>query len=153
MDFTEQIRLLQAAQGNPARLALAAIDLAYTALAAAERESLKEALEAAAITHWCDEDILASLLEISKEDSAVRLARLRRLSVVEPFPARGNAVNVHEAARLALRQAMADDANSRFQALSARAVKYLAHPAFRGVGVSSSSISAPSNALPRFRTL
>ena len=29
----------------------------------------------------------------------------------------------------------------------------LAHPAFRGVGVTSSSISAPSNALPRFRTL
>ena len=29
----------------------------------------------------------------------------------------------------------------------------LAHPAFLGVGVSSSSISAPSNALPRFRTL
>src|SRR5271165_1807527 len=29
----------------------------------------------------------------------------------------------------------------------------MAHPAFRGVGVSSSSISAPSNALPRFRTL
>jgi len=28
-----------------------------------------------------------------------------------------------------------------------------AHPAFRGVGVTSSSISAPSNALPRFRTL
>ena len=30
---------------------------------------------------------------------------------------------------------------------------FLAHPAFRGVGVTSSSISAPSNALPRFRTL
>jgi hypothetical protein len=28
-----------------------------------------------------------------------------------------------------------------------------AHPAFRGVGVTSSSISAPSNSLPRFRTL
>jgi len=31
--------------------------------------------------------------------------------------------------------------------------KLKAHPAFRGVGVTSSSISAPSNALPRFRTL
>ena len=31
--------------------------------------------------------------------------------------------------------------------------KKLAHPAFRGVGMTSSSISAPSNALPRFRTL
>ena len=32
-------------------------------------------------------------------------------------------------------------------------IKIMAHPAFRGVGVTSSSISAPSNALPRFRTL
>ena len=30
---------------------------------------------------------------------------------------------------------------------------FKAHPAFRGVGVTSSSISAPSSALPRFRTL
>jgi hypothetical protein len=35
----------------------------------------------------------------------------------------------------------------------ARGVILMAHPAFRGVGVTSSSISAPSNALPRFRTL
>ena len=34
-----------------------------------------------------------------------------------------------------------------------RSVIGKAHPAFRGVGVTSSSISAPSNALPRFRTL
>ena len=115
----------QAAQGDPAKLALATVDLAYPALADAERTALKESLEAAAIPHWCDEAILAALLGISAEESAVRLARLRRLSVVEPFPARGsNAVNVHEAARLALRKAMADDPDGRFRTLSARAVMY-----------------------------
>ena len=88
MDFTEQLRVLQAAQGDPAKLALATVDLAYPALADAERAALKQSLEAAAIPHWCDEAILAALLEISAEESAVRLARLRRLSVVEPFPAR-----------------------------------------------------------------
>ena len=115
MDFTEQLRVLQAAQGDPAKLALATVDLAYPALADAERTALKESLEAAAIPHWCDEAILAALLGITAEESAVRLARLRRLSVVEPFPARGsNAVNVHEAARLALRKAMADDPAAGF---------------------------------------
>jgi tetratricopeptide (TPR) repeat protein len=125
MDLADQLRVLQAAQGDPAKLALATVDLAYPAMADVERAALKEALEAAAVTHWCDEAILAALLEISAEESAARLARLRQLSVVEPFPARGsNAVNVHEAARLALRQAMAGDPDSRFRALSSRAVRY-----------------------------
>ena len=125
MDFAEQLRVLEAAQGDPAKLALATVDLAYPALSDAERTALKESLEGAAIPHWCDEAILAALLEISAEESAARLARLRHLSVVESFPARGsNAVNVHEAARLALRQAMADDPDGRFRTLSARAVMF-----------------------------
>ena len=125
MDFAEQLRVLEAAQGDPAKLSLATVDLAYPALSDAERAALKESLEAAAIPHWCDEAILAALLGITAEESAARLARLRRLSVVEPFPARGsNAVNVHEAARLALRKAIADDPNGRFRTLSARAVVF-----------------------------
>ena len=89
MDFSEQLRVLEAAQGEPAKLALATVDLAYPELPEAERDALKESLEAAAITHWCDEAILSDLLEISPEESKVRLDRLRRLAVVEPFPARG----------------------------------------------------------------
>ena len=77
MDFTEQLRVLQAAQGDPARLSLAAVDLAYPALSDAERAALKESLEAAAIPHWCDEAILAALLGITAQESAARLARLR----------------------------------------------------------------------------
>ena len=125
MDFTEQQRVLQAAKGDPAKLSLATVDLAYPALADAERAALKESLEAAATTHWCDEGILVALLGITEQESAARLARLRRLSVVEPFPARGNnAVNVHAAARLALRKAMGDDPDGRFRTLSARAVVF-----------------------------
>ena len=37
MDFAEQLRVLQAAQGDPAKLALATVDLAYPALADTER--------------------------------------------------------------------------------------------------------------------
>src|SRR5262249_21665937 len=53
------------------------------------------------------------------EESTGLLARLRGLTVVEPFPARGaTSVNVHESARLALRKAMAAD---RIRALSSKA--------------------------------
>jgi tetratricopeptide (TPR) repeat protein len=127
MDFDDQIRVLQAAQGDPARLALATVDLAYPALPDAERGAIKEALEAAAVPHWCDELILATLLQIPPADAAARFAHLRGLRVVEPFPARGlNAVNVHEASRLALRKAVAADPRERFGELGRRSVAYFA---------------------------
>ena len=85
MDFASQLRVLQATQGDPAKLALATVDLKYPELSEADRADLKKALEAAAIPHWCDGGILAALLKISPEDSAARLNRLRGLTVVEPF--------------------------------------------------------------------
>ncbi len=125
MDLTEQLRSLEAAQGDPAKLSLAAVDLAFPALAEDERAVIKESLEAAAIPHWCDAAILAAMLGITSEESTVRLAQLRRLNVVEAFPARGSeAVNVHEASRLALRKLIDAEANDRFRSLSARAVEF-----------------------------
>lgn len=125
MDLAAQLHILAAAQGDPARLALASVDLAYPDLPEPERSALKKALAAAAIPHWCDEEILAALLGVSPAESAVRLARLRDLKVVEPFPARGEgAVNVHEASRLAIRKRMAMEEESRFRALSGRAVAF-----------------------------
>jgi pyruvate-ferredoxin/flavodoxin oxidoreductase len=127
MDLAEQIRVLQAAQRDPAKLALATVDLAYPGLSERERAALRESLEAAAIPHWCDENILVALLGIPCEDSSKRLPRLSRLSVVEPFPARGpNSINVHEASRLALRKRMAAEDQARFHALSARMVEHFA---------------------------
>jgi hypothetical protein len=125
MDLEQQIRVLQAAQGDPARLALATVDLAYPSLPEAERTTLKEALQATAIPHWCDEAILSVLQEISQEESAARLARLRRLSVVETFFARGSsAVNVHETTRLALRAWLDKEQPERFLLLSERAYSH-----------------------------
>ena len=122
MDLAGQLRTLQAAQGNPAMLALATVDLKYAELPAAARATLKASLEAAAIPHWCDETILSALLAISPQESAARLAQLRGLTVVEPFRARGStAINVHEAARLALRKALASQQASLFRTLSSRA--------------------------------
>jgi len=122
MDLAGQLRTLQAAQGNPAMLALTTVDLKYPELPAAARATLKASLEAAAIPHWCDETILSALLAISPQESAARLAQLRGLTVVEPFRARGStAINVHEAARLALRKALASQQAGLFRTLSTRA--------------------------------
>jgi tetratricopeptide (TPR) repeat protein len=127
MDIADQLRVLEDAQGDPAKLVLAAVDLAFPAASSAERNAIKQTLEAAAIPHWCNEAILAELLDLPPADSAVRFALLRRLRDVERFEARGtSAVNIHESARLALRKRMAHDEPERFGALSARAAEYFA---------------------------
>src|SRR5262245_38221366 len=122
MDFTEQLRILQVAQGNPALLALATVDLVHNALPAEERVQIKDALVAAAVPHWCDRDFLAELLDTTPEEGEHLLNQLRALTVVEPFPARGeHAINVHEAARLALREHLRVTDATRWKALSTRA--------------------------------
>ncbi len=128
MALADQLRLLQDAEGDPAKLALAAVDLAYPALPEKERAALRETLQAAAVPHWCDEALLAALLEIPVEDASLRLARLAQLPVVERFPARGaTALNVHEASRLALRSHLAETSPGRFRLLSARAAGFFAN--------------------------
>lgn len=129
MDFAEQLKILEAAQGQPGALALALIDITFHALPESERWELKEALQAAAVPHWVTPAILAHLLEVSEDIAAERLARLRQLTVMEPFRARGEgACNVHESTRLALRQQLWSTEHTRtpFIALSARAQQWFA---------------------------
>ena len=81
------------------------VDLAYPGLPDEERDAVKQALKAAAIPHWCDAGFLSALLGTGLEEAARLIRLLAALRIVEPFPARGEeAVNVHEASRLALRE-------------------------------------------------
>lgn len=157
MEFVEQLRVLQAAEGNPAKLALASVDLAFPLLPDGERMALKEALAAAAVPHWCDAGILAVLLGTTVEESCVLHGRLCRLTVVEPFPARGEtAMNVHEAARLALRKSMAVDRADRFRTLSERTAKHFANdpaPAARVEWIYHRLCSAPDEAASQLEQL
>jgi hypothetical protein len=128
MQLYDQLRALEAAQGELRALALAAVDLAYSKLSESQRQALKDALDAAAIPHWFDETILAAVLDVSPDDASARLAKLRPLRTVEHFPSRGEmALNVHEAARLALRRRLAETAPDRFRNLSANACRCFAH--------------------------
>lgn len=127
MDFAEQLRILQAAQGDTALLALATVDLAHSTLSEAERARINEALIACAVPHWCDRHFLAALLQTTAEEGDDQLGQLRVLTVVEPFPARGeHAVNVHETARLALREHLRTTDTDLWRTLSARARAHVA---------------------------
>ena len=105
MDLHAQLSILQAAAGHPALIALCTVDLTHHTLPAERRVRLREALLAAAVPHWCDAPFLAALLDTSAEEAAGLLGELHVLNNVEAFPARGpDAVNVHDASRLALRE-------------------------------------------------
>jgi tetratricopeptide (TPR) repeat protein len=127
MNFNEQLKLLKAAKGDPAQLALATVDLQHAGRPPEERDRVRQALEVAAVPHWFDERVLAALLEIEVARAVALLVRLRELNVVEPFPARGpGAMNVHQAVRTALRAHLATDDFDRIRTLSSLAYRHFA---------------------------
>ena len=127
MDFAEQLRILKAAAGDPALLYLASVDLAHPSLTDAERARIKEAIIAAAVPHWCDATFLAALLATTAEESERLIGWLRTLKVVEPFTARGDAAfNVHETARLTLREHLRTTDAALWCSLATRARTHLA---------------------------
>jgi hypothetical protein len=68
------------------------------------------------------------VLDVPQDDASTRLTRLRALKNVERFSARGETtLNIHEAARLALRRQLVEIAPDRFRVLSAHASQYFAH--------------------------
>jgi len=120
MDYPEQLAILARAQGDPAALALALVDLVFASETQDTRAGLRAALEAAAVPHWVTAESLAVLLELPVREAAERLARLRQLTILESFPARGDgACNVHEQTRLALCRQLAE--SGRLPAIAARA--------------------------------
>ena len=125
MHLQEKLRLLQQAGGDTANLVLASVDLAYYGLPETQLAEIREALEACSIPHWCDEQLLATLLDISVKDSKARLSKLRRLGTIERFTARGfSAVNVAEPGRTAIRTRMSTNDPKRFSLLSLKAAKH-----------------------------
>lgn len=117
MDIDAQLALLQAAAGDPRRLALAVLELGP----AAAGTDLRRALTCAAVPRWFDARILAAVLDPDLAGvAATWLERLKGLNCVEGFPARA-AWNVHEQTRLALREALHGEDPARMAELAARA--------------------------------
>jgi hypothetical protein len=120
MDIDAQIAAIQAAAGDPKRLALTLLDFGQ----APPGSDLRRALECAAVPRWFDARILTHLLDpdlLAAADADTWLTRLTALGCVEPLPARGG-WNVHETTRLALREGLHAADPARIAALARRAM-------------------------------
>ena len=111
---------LKAAQGNPQALTLATLNIVLEA----RGPQLRPLIEAAAIPHWFDRDILTALLP-EQAISEETFTALTALPMIEPFQGKG--WNVHESTRLALRHWLAAEHPERLRELSARAADHF-HP-------------------------
>ena len=120
MDAIQQLmqRLKETAGDTHAQAALAA-EFALTTRPAAERETLRAALDAAAVLRWFDAGLLAQVLDIPAADASRRFAMLKTLPFVESYPGAGlDRRNVHEATRLGWRKKLFAETPERFRALS-----------------------------------
>lgn len=122
METERFVLLLQEAKGDRALLAHAQIEFLCGEQPKTERDAIHAALDAAAIPHWFDENILRALLDEPLKPVADGLTqKVRTLPFTEPFRARGeDAKNVHEATRHALRRRLNSENPERSRALSRR---------------------------------
>ena len=118
MNFERQIELIQAAAGDPKKLALAVLEISL----AGQPPELRRVVEAAAVPRWFDAAILERMLDDDLRPDAARwLERLLELDCMEKFEARGG-WNVHETTRLAIRQQLHVLKPARLVELAARAM-------------------------------
>lgn len=118
--------LLQA-QGNEALAALATVDIAFPRLSNNARRTLKMALVACAVPHWCDQSFLNAILGTSRKNISTVAEQIRELSLVEDFPSRGpGAFNINSAFRMAIRKYLRDNSPREWRLFSQRAHDYLA---------------------------
>jgi len=116
VNIEEQLKLLQEAQGDPGKLALVSMDLVLSG----RPQEMRRALEAAAVPHWFDQQLLASLLDGGMEQrSEAMYQALIALPMVESFASRSG-YNVHEATRLALRERLQQQDPDRLKELSSK---------------------------------
>jgi tetratricopeptide (TPR) repeat protein len=119
MEFAHALHLLEQVKDDPQALTVATAQVVCARL----HPDLFAVLEAAAIPHWFDRDILAALLQTDAAAAAPWLERLRLVPLVESYAAR-KGWNVHEATRLALRAALAQTQPERYAQLSRQAAAY-----------------------------
>ena len=119
MDIEQALHQLKQAQGDPQALTIATARI----VCARSHPKLFEILEAAAIPHWFNAEILAALLQTDTVTAADWLKRLIRLPMVETFSAR-QAWNVHETTRLALRSTLVKNNLERFRTITRLAANH-----------------------------
>lgn len=117
-DFLERAQM---AKGDPQIQAALAAEFALAARPEPERATLHAGLDAAALLHWFDADLLELMLEVSADEALERLEALKTLPFVERYRRGSELQNVHEATRLGWRRQMAHKNPEGFRGLSNRA--------------------------------
>jgi CRP/FNR family cyclic AMP-dependent transcriptional regulator len=93
----------------------------------AEREPLRDALDAATVLRWFDDDLLRQVLEIPTEEARRRSEVLNSFSFVERYQRGEEEVcYIHEATRLGWRHKLSSRNPDRFRTLSLRAASCFA---------------------------
>ena len=119
MDFEQALQQLKQAQDDPQALTVATAQI----VCARSHPKLFEILEAAAIPHWINAEILAALLQTDTVTASDWLEMLIQLPMVETFSSR-QAWNVHETTRLALRTTLAKNDPERFRTFTRLAANH-----------------------------
>lgn len=119
MDIEQALQQLKQAQNDPQKLAVTTAQIACAQL----HPDLFAVLEAAAIPHWFDADMLFRLLETDATKANKWLELLIQLPMVESYAAR-RAWNVNETTRLTIRTKLAKTNSKQFKTLTGRCADY-----------------------------
>jgi tetratricopeptide (TPR) repeat protein len=118
-DFLERAK---SAKGDPQVQAALAAEFTLEVRPEPERAALHASLDAAALLHWFDTDLLERMLEISVQEARKGFEALKSLPFVERYRSGEDELyNVHEATRLGWRRQMARENQVGFRGLSLRA--------------------------------
>jgi len=116
------LQSLEQTQGDIRAQATLTAEFLLMARPEAERGPLRDALDAAAVLRWFDDDLLKEVLEISSDEVRDRSDALNTFSFVERYRRGEEEVRyIHEATRLGWRHKIANQNPDRFRSLSLRA--------------------------------
>jgi tetratricopeptide (TPR) repeat protein len=125
--FEERLSRIREANNSPAAMALVVLDFLLDGQPENRRTAIKTAMEAAAVPHWYDQQILSMMVDRQEPEIRSLMESLSAFPMVEPFALRSTtAYNIHETTRLALRKRMLLEEPERLRSLSAKAAVAIA---------------------------
>jgi tetratricopeptide (TPR) repeat protein len=124
--FERLVERLVATSSDPLAQSAVAAEFVLMARAESRRRPLRLATDAAAVLRWFDEKLLASMLDLPKDEVRRSFEELKTLVFVERYQEGRDMWNIHKSTRLGLRKYLAHERPDQFATLSARAAAYFA---------------------------
>jgi tetratricopeptide (TPR) repeat protein len=116
------LRRLGETQSDPGAQAALTAEFLILGRSEADREPMRAALDAAAVLHWFETELLGRMLEVTREEAQRQLKSLRAHSFVErSAEEKREYYSLQQATRLGWRSKLFRESPERFRMLSARA--------------------------------